>query len=132
MSQIMARLRAEPGAWRAIVVEHGVDGKPLEPEPDTRRVLGFDVAAWGFALIERQSMFGRFSPPDGNVDMLPLAKPEDVAKGFPERLDTIKGYLGVAATAEPLADAYDRLSGNRGMREAMARITNKQSIPASS
>lgn len=127
-NEIMARLPSEPGAWRAIVVEHGADGKPVEPEPGARRIMWFDVAAWGLSIIGQWrggSMFGRFSAPDGNVDMFPLATPEAMAKGSPERLDKLPGYLGVAPSSESVLDAYDRLSGTRGMREAMERMRER-------
>lgn len=103
---IAARLPAEPG-WRALVIQHGADGKPIEPVPGKTSVEFIDVAAW--AILVNPSPWGAvWAAFLGGGGGQPAPAPLDAAG---ERLDTRKGYMMLSPPGESVDEACRRVEG---------------------
>ena len=104
---IASTIPADPG-WRAVVIDHDADGKPVETVPGITSISTIPVAKWALVLSMRvppaEEASIRSSGFSVQTGLTPLPLGLDG-----NRLDCVKGYRGLAIPGEPDKAALERL-----------------------
>ena len=101
------RLPATPG-WRAVIVQHDAEGRPVESSPGRTAIQIVPVAHWILALGLR------LSPPEESAVLTLGAAVQTSTALYPApengtRLDTVKGFKGLSVPGETDLEALARL-----------------------